>query len=257
MEKDSQICGDSIMRTKSTSSAGKHNSSYAILSEDTPWAIKEAYKTLRTNVTLSLPDEGHRIIAFTSAEPHDGKTTNAVNFAISLGQIDKKVLLIDCDMRKPMVATLLEMDTSPGLSDMISGQARARDVLRHSSDHQIDIIPAGNLTPDPTLLLQSDRMKMTIQEFKKVYDYIVVDLPPATVVTDASLLADLIDGFILVVRHNTTDYRSVSDMMEQLGLANAQIIGFVYNDANSGEGHYDYNYGYKKYGYGVVRKLHK
>lgn len=241
------------MRTKNTASEGTSISSYSILSEDTPWAVKEAYKTLRTNVTLSLPDEGHRIIAFTSAEPHDGKTTNAINFAISLGQIDKKVLLIDCDMRKPMVANLLGVETSPGLSDMISGQVRARNVLLRSSKHHIDIIPAGNLTPDPTLLLQSDRMKMTIQELKKVYDYIVVDLPPATVVTDASLLADLIDGFLLVVRHNTTDYRSVSDMMEQLSLANARIIGFVYNDATSGESHYDYNYGYKKYGYGYYQ----
>ena len=244
--------GIGIMRTKNTS-YGNYSASSSILNEDTPWAIKEAYKTLRTNVTLSLPDEGHRIIAFTSAEPHDGKTTNAINFAISLGQIDKKVLLIDCDLRKPMVAKMLELDSSAGLSDMISGQARARDVLLHSSEHSIDVIPAGNLTPDPTLLLQSDRMKMTIQELKKVYDYIVIDLPPATVVTDASLLADIIDGFILVIRHNTTDYRSVSDMMEQLNLANAQIIGFVYNDATAGEGHYDYNYGYKKYGYGYYQ----
>ena len=136
---------------------------------------------------------------------------------------------------------------------MISGQARARDVLLHSSEHSIDVIPAGNLTPDPTLLLQSERMKMTIQELKKVYDYIVIDLPPATVVTDASLLADIIDGFILVIRHNSTDYRSVSDMMEQMNLVNAQIIGFVYNDATAGEGHYDYNYGYKKYGYGYYQ----
>ena len=245
--------GIDFMRTKNTST-GSYSSFNSILNEDTPWAVKEAYKTWRTNATLSLPDEGHRIIGFTSAEPHDGKTTNAVNFAISLGQIDKKVLLIDCDLRKPMVARMLELDTSAGLSDMISGQARARDVLLHSAEHNIDVIPAGNMTPDPTLLLQSDRMKMTIQELKKVYDYIVIDLPPATVVTDASLLADNIDGFILVIRHNTTDYRSVSDMMEQLDLANAQVIGFVYNDATAGEGHYDSNYGYKKYGYGGCKK---
>ena len=222
---------------------------HILLDENTPWVIKEAYKTLRTNVTLSLPDEGHRIIAFTSAEPHDGKTTNAINFAISLGQIEKRVLLIDGDLRKPTVAKRLGIVSAPGLSDIISGQSRARDALYHDTQHNIDIIPSGNLTPDPTLLLQSDRMKMIILEFKKVYEYIVIDLPPATVVSDASILADLIDGFLLVVRHNVTDYRSISDMMDQLNMANAQIIGFVYNDSTSGEKQYYNNYGYKKYGY--------
>lgn len=243
------------MRAKKSSAPAKEQTTYNILNDDTPWTVKEAYKTMRTNVTLSLPDEGHRVIAFTSAEPHDGKTTNAINFAISLAQIDKKVLLVDCDLRKPMVAKMLNIESSPGLSDMISGQARARNVMVRPDGYGIDVIPAGTLTPDPTLLLQSSRMKMVIQELKKIYEYIVVDLPPATVVTDASILAELMDGFLLVVRHQETDYRSVSDMMEQLKLANAQIIGFVYNGTGSGEDrYYKNNYGYRKYGYGYYRQ---
>ena len=224
--------------------------SYGLLNEDTPWAVKEAYKTLRTNVTLSLPDEGHRVIAFTSAEPHDGKTTNAINFAISLGQIGKKVLLIDCDLRKPMVANMLNLEPPSGLSDIISGQGRARDGIQRLEEHGIDVITSGSLTPDPTLLLQSSRMKLIMQELRKVYEYIIVDLPPVTVVADASILAELMDGFLLVVRHDTTDYRAVSDMMEQLKLANAQIIGFVYNGSGSGEDRYyrnNYGYGYGYY----------
>ena len=150
---------------------------------------------------------------------------------------------------------MLNIESSPGLSDMISGQARARDVMVRPAGYGIDVIPAGTLTPDPTLLLQSSRMKMVIQELKKIYEYIVVDLPPATVVTDASILAELMDGFLLVVRHQETDYRSVSDMMEQLKLANAQIIGFVYNGTGSGEDrYYKNNYGYRKYGYGYYRQ---
>ena len=243
------------MSVKKSSAPVKEQTNYSILNDDTPWAVKEAYKTMRTNVTLSLPDEGHRVIAFTSAEPHDGKTTNAINFAISLAQIDKKVLLVDCDLRKPMVAKMLNVESAPGLSDMISGQARARDAMARLDGYGIDVIPAGTLTPDPTLLLQSSRMKMVLQELKKVYEYIVVDLPPATVVTDASILAELMDGFLLVVRHQETDYRSVSDMMEQLKLANAQIIGFVYNGTGSGEDrYYKNNYGYRKYGYGYYRQ---
>ena len=241
------------MRGKKTSVPAMEQTYYNILNKDTPWEIKEAYKTMRTNVTLSLPDEGHRVIAFTSAEPHDGKTTNAINFAISLSQIDKKVLLVDCDLRKPMVAKMLNIEPAPGLSDMVSGQARARDVMVRPEGYEFDVIPSGNLTPDPTLLLQSDRMKMVLQELKKVYEYIVIDLPPATVVTDASILAELMDGFLLIVRHEETDYRSVSDMMEQLKKANAQIIGFVYNGIRNSEDRYN-NYGYKKYGYGYYHQ---
>lgn len=148
-----------------------------------------------------------------------------------------------------MIARRLEIESSPGLSDIIAGQSRARNVLVHDEKHNIDVIAAGTLTPDPTLLLQSDRMKMIILELKKVYEYIVIDLPPATVVSDASILSDLIDGFLLVVRHDVTDYRSISDMIDQLKMANAQIIGFIYNDSTSGEKQYNNNYGYKKYGY--------
>ena len=243
------------MKAKKASVPKKDQATYSILNTDTPWEVKEAYKTLRTNVTLSLPDEGHRIIAFTSAEPHDGKTTNAINFAISLAQINKKVLLVDCDLRKPMVAITLDIPSEPGLSDMISGQERAKNGICHINELGIDVIPSGTNTPDPTLLLQSNRMKMIMHELKKIYEYIIVDLPPATVVSDASILADIMDGFLLVVRHNTTDHRSISDMMEQLKMANAKIIGFVYNGiGNEDDRYYNNNYGYKKYGYGYYRQ---
>lgn len=242
------------MRAKKASSPLKEQTTYSILNSDTPWEVKEAYKTLRTNVTLSLPDEGHRIIAFTSAEPHDGKTTNAINFAISLAQINKKTLLIDCDLRKPMVAKTLDISPEPGLSDMISGQERAKNGIHHITELGIDVIPSGTRTPDPTLLLQSSRMKTIMHELKKVYEYIIIDLPPVTVVSDASILADIMDGFLLVVRHNTTDYRSITDMMEQLKMANAKIIGFVYNGIGSADDrYYNSNYGYKKYGYGYYQ----
>lgn len=153
-----------------------------------------------------------------------------------------------------MIAKILGINPTPGLSDMISGQCRARDAMVHFDAYNIDVIPSGTSTPDPTLLLQSNRMKSFFLELKKVYEYIIIDLPPATVVTDASLLAELIDGFLLVVRHDATDYRSVSDMMEQMKMASAQIIGFVYNGIGVGEKRYYKNsYGYKKYGYGYYR----
>lgn len=223
-----------------------------VLSEETPWTVKEAYKSMRTNVVHSLPNEGNRIIGFTSAEPQDGKTTNAVNFAISMAQIDKKVLLIDCDLRKPMVAKMLNIDGEPGIADVIFGEARIRDAVNNLSKYGIDVIPAGTLMPDPTLLLQSERMTAVLQSLKKAYDYIVVDFPPVTVVTDAAILASEIDGFLIVVRHEKTDYRSVADMMEQLDMANAKIIGFVYNGNDSGDSHYykgnyGYRYGYREY----------
>lgn len=225
-----------------------------ILNEDTPWNLKEAYKSLRTNVLLSTPDDGNRVIAFTSAEPHDGKTTNAVNFAISLSQIDKKVLLIDCDLRKPMVANLLNINQEPGLTELITKQARAQEAMKRLTTYGIDVLPSGTIPPDPTLLLQSERMKAIISEMKKIYDFIVFDLPPVNMVADASIIAELIDGFLLVVRHDETDYRSVANMMEQLELANAKILGFVYNGQGSDSKHYyKYNYSYK-YGNSYYRQ---
>jgi len=225
------------------------NTDVGLLTESSPWPVKEAYKALRTNLMFSLPDDSSKIIAVTSAFRHDGKSINSVNLAISLGQLDKKVLLIDCDMRLPTIASKIGIKAKPGMSDFIVGQADVRDIFHRSDELGIDIIPAGNIPPDPTWLLQSEKMDKLLDAFRKTYDYIIIDLPPVTTVSDAAILSKKVDGYVLVVRNEVTEFRAIADMLNQLKMADAKIIGFIYNDANSQGGKYYKKGYYRKGGY--------
>ena len=201
-----------------------------ILTEDSPFSVKEAYKALRTNVTFSLPGNESKCIGFTSAERAEGKSTNAINLGISFAQIGKRVVLLDCDMRLPTVASKLKLQQNPGLSDLLVGEASARDVMRHYMTN-MDIIPSGQIPPDPTGLLSSDLIAKLIEKLKEAYDYVMIDLPPVTTVTDAAILSRCIDGFLLVVRHEATQFNDINEMFRQLELADSKILGFIYNDA--------------------------
>ena len=234
-----------IFRKKTSSgSRAEMDKNSTVLTDRSPWSIREAYKVLRTNVLFSLPGEGHRVIAVTSAFASDGKTTNAINTAISLGELDKNVLLIDCDMRKPSVDSMLQIQAVPGLSDLLAGLEQFENVLQPSQEAGIDVISAGNIPPDPTLLLQGGEMYKLLERVRGLYDYVILDFPPVTTVTDAVLLSELVDGYLIVVRHARTDYRAVVDTVQQLRFAKANIIGFIYND---------YSLDNKKYSYGSYR----
>lgn len=242
----------SLKKKSSSNKALKKGKDANVLSDKSPWGIQEAYKVLRTNVLFSLPGEGHRIIAVTSAFASDGKTTNAVNLAISLGKLNKKVLLIDCDMRKPSVSGMLGLKAVPGLSDVLAGMEKVGNALQHAVPYQIDVIAAGSIPPDPTLLLQGSPMQNLLLASQELYDYVILDFPPVTTVTDAVLLADIVEGYLIVVRHGQTDYRAVIDTVDQLAFAKANIIGFIYNDYSMENKKYSYgSYGrYRSRGYG-------
>ena len=244
-----------IFKKKKTSqSNARVNKKSTVLSDNSPWSIQEAYKVLRTNILFSLPGEGSKVIAITSAFASDGKTTNAVNTAIAMGKLGKKVLLIDCDMRKPSVDQMLGIRPTPGLSDTLAGMKKLENVLQHEKNGVLDVVSAGNIPPDPTLLLQGEEMHRMLKTLREMYDYVILDFPPVTTVTDAVLLADVVDGYLIVVRHERTDYRAIIDTVEQLRFAKANIIGFVYNDYSLENKKYSYGrYGYGKYrskGYG-------
>lgn len=236
-------------RTNKNNRTVKADRKNTVLSDDSPWMIQEAYKVLRTNVLFSLPGEGHRIIAVTSAFASDGKTTNAVNTAIAMGKLQKKVLLIDCDMRKPSVDSMLGIRAIPGLSDILVGMSRMDAALQHVQASGIDAVSAGSIPPDSTLLLQGSDIRSFLKAAREKYDYVILDFPPVTTVTDAVLLADIVDGYLIVVRHQKTDYRAVIDTVEQLRFAKANIIGFIYNDYSLESKRYSYS----KYGYGSYR----
>ena len=233
-------------KKKSSAPALTGNEKKMLLTDKSAWPVQEAYKALRTNITFSLPNSGCKVVAVSSAQAHDGKSINTINSAIAFGQLDKKVLLIDCDLRLPTVAHKLGLNGAPGLSDLLVGEAEIGQVLQRETAYGIDVIPAGNLPPDPTWLLQSEQMKRYLNELRKYYEYIFIDLPPVMTVADASIMAQYTDGFLIVVRHEVTDTRAIADTLNQLRLAGAKVLGFIYNDVTQGGGKYYSKY-YKSY----------
>ncbi|MCD7821029.1 MAG: CpsD/CapB family tyrosine-protein kinase [Clostridiales bacterium] len=145
--------------------------------------MREAYKALRTNVQFSLPGNECKCIAVTSGERADGKSTTAINLALTFGQLNKRVLLIDGDLRMPTVARKMNVPKEPGLSDLLVGEAKAETAIQVNKKYGISILTAGKLPPDPTWLLESQQMKELLEQFRREYDYIFIDLPPVLTVT--------------------------------------------------------------------------
>lgn len=218
---------------------GTH-SSY-LLSAESAFLTREDYKMLRTNLAFSLPGSGAKCIGVTSSARGEGKSTTIINLAISFGQIGKKVLLVDGDLRLPTVAQKTELPSSPGFTDVLAGQCSFDEAVQHQEALGIDVLTASILPPDPTNLMESQQMEDFINEAKQRYDYIFIDLPPIGIVTDALIISRLVDGFLFVVRHNQSSFRAVSEALKQSRFARAKILGFVYtNDELSGSRKYYY-----------------
>lgn len=225
-----------------------------LLSDKSSFFVQEAYKTLRTNVMFSLPGSGCKCIGIVSSDRGDGKSSVASNLSISLAQINKRVILIDCDMRLPTIAQKFEIQSAPGLSNLLSGDVRDIPIL-HNASRGIDIIPAGNLPPDSTTLISSEEMVKLVEELKESYDFIIFDFPPINIVSDALIVSNLIDGYLVVIRHEASEYRMIAETIRQMQFADAKIIGFVYNGKGEIKKYYSkskyskYGYKYGKYGY--------
>ena len=229
--------------TKQKQSVASTNNQWHFLSSDSPFAVTEAYKALRTNVLFSLPDGGSKCIGVTSATKGEGKSSTALNLAISFAQIGKNTLIIDCDMRLPTIASKLGVSGVPGLSNILVKNENVADALRQIGKLGITVLPSGTIPPDPTYLLESKRMESLLGVLRKYYEVIIVDLPPVNSVTDAAIMARYLDGMLLVVRHNVAEYREVQSTLNQLKLADAKILGLVYNDAPvTGKSYYKHYY---------------
>ena len=214
------------------------------------FATMEAYKRLRTNVIFSFADiDGCKVVGVTSSVRGEGKSLTSVNLAYSMAQDDKKVILIDADLRLSSVATKLEIEKEPGLSNVLVGQLKVKDVIKEYKDSDESksfyVITSGNEVPNPAELLGSDKMANVLEELKNDFDYIFVDLPPVCAVADALITSKLTNGMVVVVRQDICHTDNLKECVDQLKFANANILGFVYNGATSGSGSYGK---YKKYG---------
>ena len=247
-----------------------------ILNKKTSFVIQEAYRTARTNIIFSLADSEDRCksVCVTSANASEGKTTTTLNLAITFAQTGSKVLLIDADLRKPKIHQYLGVVKSDGLTTILSKQKSFEDVVYHNLRPGLDCLTSGSIPPNPAELLGSESMGELMKKLNKEYDYILIDTPPVTVVTDAVALSSFVSGILLIVREGYTNYESIDQALTLLKIAKAKLLGFFINDIDalsinygsyrsgygrkyksrygkygSGSGGYGYNYGYG-YGYG-------
>lgn len=235
-----------------------------ILSEESPFMVKETYKTLRTNIMFALPNNEDntdgKIIIFTSAVPGEGKTTVCINAAITFAQTGARVLLIDSDLRIPKLHKYFGIDGKTGFSDVLGGFANIQSVIVPIKEYNLDCIPGGQIPPNPAELLGSKTTENLLDELKKLYDYIIIDTPPITIVTDALSLAPLASGTVLIAREKYTPRTAVREVLQSLKFANAKVLGIVNNCADAGQIGYrktgfgsNYLYG-RKYGYNHYRR---
>lgn len=206
----------------------------------------ESYRTLRTNIKYSSFDERVKRILVTSSEPGEGKSTTSGNIALSFAQEDKKVVIIDCDLRKPTVHKKFNISNQKGLSDAIINKETIGDTMKdyvYSYNENLDIIPAGKIPPNPSEMLSSRAMEELLNILDKEYDYVILDSPPVHAVTDAQILSTKVDGVVLVIRAGKTKKESVIAAKASLDKVNAKIIGTVLNGLEQSKEKFYYYYG--------------
>lgn len=225
-----------------------------LLNDDTPFAITEAYNTARTNIMFSAATAERKIIAVTSSNPSEGKSTTCSNIAISFANAGHKVILVECDLRKPTMAKNFGLKSEGGLSSVLGGFTSVSEVLRKNVRPNLDIITAGDIPPNPSELLGSVAMQSFLEAAAQSYDYVFLDTPPVNVVTDSQLTNDIIAGIVFIVRESSTTHPDIQNALEKIRLANGKALGFVKTFCSAGKhgryGKYG-KYGYYKYGYSL------
>lgn len=220
------------------------------LHKNLEFTATEQYKLIRTNLDFTLPeDEKCPVIGITSAMRGGGKSTTAVNLSYVLAEKGSKVLLVDADLRIPSIAKKLEIESTPGLADLLRGKGAALSEFR---SHLLDnwyVLPSGDIPPNPSELLGSVRMKSILEQLKEMFDYIIVDLPPVNLVSDAISISKYITGMIVVVREDHTEKKELDRCFRQLRMSNVNIIGCVINDAKTDKGSYGRYRRYRYYKY--------
>ena len=224
-----------------------------VISESSPFAYVEAYKSLRTNLKFASMSNDLKKIAVTSAIPGEGKSNVVINLAVSLAQEGNKVLVVDCDLRKPIMHKYLKIRIkNKGVTTVLSGESTLNDSIVNFRDIGISVLCAGLIPPNPAEILASTKMKELIDELSEKYDYVLFDTPPVSVVTDAAVLSRYVDGVVLVVRQGHVTIETAKIAMKNLQAVNAPVIGAILNDFDTktvGKAsgyYYSYEYDYSK-----------
>jgi polysaccharide biosynthesis transport protein len=223
-----------------------------LASSHAPHEFSEAFRSLRTSIIARYPGEGAKTMVVTSAQPLEGKTTTAANIAMALAYGGARVLLIDADMRRPGLHRPLRLTNDRGLSQILTGQARVRDVIQRTVDPNLLAITAGRTPPNPSELLSSERMKTLLTNLQHgPFDWIVIDTPPVLAVTDAVILAPAVAGVTFVIGAEMTRRRLAERALETILSSHPKMVGVVLNKVDFARNRYYYSryYGhqYKSY----------
>ena len=225
--------------------------SAAALTSKTPFQIVEAYKAIRANLLFMLSTAAEKAVVVTSAEPSAGKSTTCSNLAITMAQTGAKVVIVDADMRKPVLHKIFRVSNNNGLSKLLSGLIKPEDCINKSIMPNLDLINAGPLPPNPTELMGSERMAGLLQTLSASYDYIFLDAPPINVVADSLMFLDKTAGAILVARQKQTHYDELQKAAESIRNLHSSVLGVVITDVSETNKPYAMykSYKYKSYDY--------
>ncbi|MCU0594281.1 MAG: polysaccharide biosynthesis tyrosine autokinase [Desulfobacterota bacterium] len=215
----------------------------------------EAYRGIRTSILFSSAEKQPQVLLVSSAAPQEGKTSTALNLAITMAQTGGKVILLDCDMRKPSVHKVFGLPRDKGMSSILVGNCEVKDALLNTPVPNLDMIPCGPIPPNPSEILGSPRMARLLELLRKSYTRVVIDTPPITAVTDAVVIGRLVDGAVVVVRAGATPREIVRNGLVQLKAVSSPILGVVLNGVDMDrDGYYYYQYYYYYYGEDGTKK---
>lgn len=216
----------------------------------------ESFRGIRTSILFSAADIEPQVILVTSAAPGEGKSLVSANLAITMAQAGSRVILLDCDMRRPRQNHIFDMNRDKGLSSLMVGEIEQDECITHSSIDNLDLISSGHVPPNPSELLGSKKMVSFIKSLRERYTRVIIDTPPVTAVTDAAILSQQADGILLVIRSGVTHKRLVENGVINLKAVNARFLGAVLNGIDQKRDSYYYNQHYYNY-YGDTRAREK
>ncbi len=214
----------------------------------TMFAIKEAYKSIRTNIILNLENKPCHVIVVTSSLPGEGKSTSSINLSIAIAQFDKKVLMIDADLRKTKASKYMKLSSTLGLTDVVKQESKFEDVVNTTKYPNFDFLSSGTTVNNPAEILASRAMNTMLEQLSEKYDYIIIDTPPVNVVSDALPLIRKSDGVVLVARELVITSKDFNKLITSMNLIKANILGLIYIGTDSTQPYYHSKNYFGKYG---------
>lgn len=221
-------------------------SNNANISNQAPFAVVEAYKNIRIRLLYILENMHGKVLAFTSSNVSEGKSTTAVNMAITLSQLNKKILLIDGDIRRATIHKKLKLDNEKGLSNVLARECKFEEAVSKYNAY-LDVLTSGSITTNPSDLIGSTDFDELVKKVRDEYDYVIIDTPPVNIVSDALAISKKCDGVVLIARIAYTTYAQLRAAKNALNALDINILGTIINGSGGTKKKYGsyYKYGYK------------